>query len=39
MKKVFLAGLCGLSLMAACSFMHFDGQTKIASGLYVNVRT
>lgn len=39
MKKVLLAGLCGLSLMAACSFMHYDGQTKVASGMYINVRT
>lgn len=40
MKKVLLAGLCGLSLMAACVFANTnEGKPTVAgSGAYVHVR-
>lgn len=40
MKKVLLAGLCGLSLMAACVFVNTNGNkpSVAGSGAYVTIR-
>lgn len=40
MKKVLLAGLCGLSLMAACVLTAASGSSvsTAGSGMHVNVK-